>query len=161
MKAVLVTLLAAAALLAATPATAQAEGQTEFTLIASDGGGADFHFANEAGERNPTLTVPAGATITITLKNEGGFHNLHVEGQDPSEYVENPDDTVTVTFTAPETGSIGYWCDPHKSTGMAGKIVVAGSETTPTPEEKNDSPGLGLIGGILALAGVALYARRQ
>lgn len=152
-----------AATLAATPALAQEQGQTEFTLVTTDGGGADNHFSLEGtGEKNPTLVVTPGAEITITLKNENGFHNIQVEGFPASDYVEAAGDEVTYTFTAPESGTLEYFCVPHKSMDMKGTIRVAGTpETTDTETENNNTPGVALLGTLLALGLVAATATRR
>ncbi len=157
MKTVAITLVIIGALFAALPANAQEEGQTAFTLVGHEDSG--FYWTLEGQTaKNPTLVVPAGATITVTVKSAGGFHNLHVEGSPAGDYIETGE-TTTYTFTAPASGSVGYWCDPHKSSGMAGIVKVAGAATPEAGDNK--SPGLGLIGAVLAIAGVALYARRK
>lgn len=147
--------------LAALPATAQDAGQTSFTLQTYTEGGSGYFTIEGQTARNPTLVVPAGETITITLKGtDAGVHNVQVEGADASEYVQAATDEIIYTFTAPASGSVGYWCVPHKGAGMAGTVQVAGSEATPE-DAGNGSPGLPLAGLAAALVGVALLLRRK
>lgn len=100
-------------------------GAVAFTLLGFAEGG-EFWWEDEEGNRNPTLRVPAGAEVTITARSVSGFHNVHVEGFGPSDYFSDGEET-TYTFTAPASGTLPYWCDPHRSAGMAGRVVVEGS----------------------------------
>jgi plastocyanin len=149
-------LLAAGLALAAVPAVAQETGATAFTLIAKN---PEFVWANEQGQENPTLVVPAGQQVTVTVKNDAdqeGFHSLQVKGQDKSEDIEDAGQTVTYTFTAPASGSVEYVC-PYHATTMKGTVRVAGSAV----EEKKESPGLQVVGLGLAFLGAALVLRRK
>jgi hypothetical protein len=63
-------------------------GQTSFDISAGD------NFFAYAGEKKPTLTVPAGKTITINFKNVGtAIHNMRFAGDD-NKY-DNGDDSVS------------------------------------------------------------------
>lgn len=154
------TLLSLALALAAVPAAAQDEGQTTFDLegYAEDG---EFYFTFAGGtERNPTLVVPAGAEITVNFHSISGLHNVHVEGQDAGDFVDTGEST-TYTFTAPDSGTVAYWCDPHRSAGMEGVVRVAGADGDdgPVPGD-NGTPGAGVLLVTLAGLGAALLARR-
>jgi MYXO-CTERM domain-containing protein len=145
--------------LAALPASAQDAGQTTFALEThSEAGSGYFTLAGETA-RNPTLVVPAGETITVTLTamDGDGVHNIQVDGASASEYVQAEGDEVIYTFTAPASGTKQYFCFPHRSAGMGGTVQVAGSETTP----ENGSPALPLAGLAVALLGAALLLRRK
>lgn len=163
MKTALIALaLVAVAGFAALPATAQETGETQFTLIAEN---PDFVWKNEAGQVNPTLVVPAGEEITVTVKNDpeqDGFHSLQVGDQPASEDITDAGAQVTYTFTAPETGSVKYVCPYHPGT-MEGLFRVAGSEPVDEGGEQNENntPGLGLVGALAALGFVAVAARRR
>ncbi|HSP55611.1 MAG TPA: cupredoxin domain-containing protein [Dehalococcoidia bacterium] len=94
------------------------------------------NFFEFAGEKKPTLTVPAGKTITINIKNIGtAIHNMRFVGDD-NKY-DNNDDSVsnpalvsagqsaTLTFTAPDkAGTYDFRCDFHP-TDSVGKIKVS------------------------------------
>ena len=107
-------------------------GETAFDISMGEASG---NFFELDGEKNPTLTVPAGEEITINLTNGGAaIHNLRFGGED-TEY-NTDDDAVSdpalvsagqaakVTFTAPrEAGTYTYQCDFHP-TDMLGEIEV-------------------------------------
>jgi plastocyanin len=81
------------------------------------------------------IPVPAGATVTFNLTNDGtAIHNMRVAGADnelntdddavsePSLF--NAGDTGTLEWTAPdEPGEIAFQCDFH-TTDMTGTITV-------------------------------------
>lgn len=161
MKTIAFTLLAVGLALAATPAHAQETGQTSFVLETHTEGGSGYFTLEGQTARNPTLVVPAGETITITLKGlDVGVHNIQVDGASASDYVQAAGDEVQYTFTAPASGSKQYWCVPHKGAGMIGQVQVAGSATN-GGEGGNDTPGLPLAGLAIALVGAALLLRRK
>lgn len=81
------------------------------------------------------FTVPADATVTINLTNDGAaIHNMRFAGEDNEfntgdDAVSDPStvaagDTATLTFTAPsEAGEFGLLCDFHP-TDMTGTLTV-------------------------------------
>lgn len=106
--------------------------ETTFDLSMGESAG---NFFELDGEKNPTLTIPAGEEVTVNLTNDGAaIHNMRFGGED-KEY--NTDDdvasdpalvaagqTATLTFTAPgEAGTYIYQCDFHP-TDMLGEIEV-------------------------------------
>ena len=107
-------------------------GETAFDMSMHETGANVFELD---GEKNPTLTVSAGAEITINLVNEGAaIHNMRFAGDDNT--YDNADDAVsepalvtaggeaTLTFTAPsDAGTYDYRCDFHP-TDMLGKVEV-------------------------------------
>lgn len=86
------------------------------------------------GQRNPTLAVAPGDTITVQLTNGGSqIHNMRTAGAD-SEFdndddaVSNPDviaggATATLSFSFAEPGTFDYRCDFHP-VDMVGQITV-------------------------------------
>lgn len=156
---VLVALLALA--VSAVPqAQAQAEGQTSFVLEAHMDGEGTYWTLEGDTRKAPTLVVPAGAKITVTVKNmDDAVHNIQVDGQPASDYVEATGDTVVYEFTAPASGSKDYWCVPHKSSGMVGVVQVAGS--APADESGQDTPGLGALAVVVAGSVAAWVASRR
>ena len=163
MKTIGLTMIALGLAVAALPADAQ--GQTSFTLVTHSTSGSGYFTLEGETAQNPTLNVAPGETITITLKaaDGDGVHNFKVDGEaSGSDYVQATGDSVTYTFTAPASGTKEYFCEPHKGAGMKGLISAGGSTTTPPADgEENGSPGFGLIGAIVALAGLALVLRRK
>lgn len=152
-----------------------AQGQTTFALEThSEGAGGYFTIEGQT-QRNPTLNVAPGEsiTITITAADGNGVHNICVEPTDTcSEFVTAEGDTQTLTFTAPTSGTVEYYCQPHVSAGMKGLVSAASATTTPTGTGgtptpattgggENGAPGFGLVGALVALAAMAIVMRRK
>lgn len=149
--------------LTALTATAQT-GQTAFTLLAKSQGGT-FVWTDETGNNvNPTLTVPASAEVTITIKqaeSDGVPHNIKVGTGATSDEVTDLDETVEHKFTAPATGTVSYICAIHPTT-MKGTLRVAGSDGGDGGDGgENGTPGLGLLGSAVAVVGAALLLARR
>ena len=86
----------------------------------------------EAGTDNgvnyfsPTvLTGKPGQSVTVQLANESSTvpHNFSVDGQDVNVDLD-PSATQTVTVTFPESGSVTFFCEYHKASGMLGELTV-------------------------------------
>jgi len=87
------------------------------------------------GQKNPTLQVAAGETLTVDLTNKGtAIHNMRIAGADnqynsSDDAVSDPNivsggQSATIEWTAPDTpGKINYQCDFHP-TDMKGTIEV-------------------------------------
>lgn len=90
----------------------------------SEGGKFFFRIKGET-QANPALRIAPGAEVTVTPTTlSGGVHNFCTSLDNKcSALATEGGDPVTFTFTAPaEGGSFEYWCSPHKSSGMTGKI---------------------------------------
>lgn len=82
------------------------------------------------------LTVKAGESVTIDLKNEGvAIHNMRIAGADGTyqtddDAVSDPQlvqagATATLSWTAPDQpGEMKFQCDFHVAVGMIGTITV-------------------------------------
>jgi len=93
------------------------------------------NFFEYNGEKNPTLSVPAGDSLTIDLSNTGvAIHNMRIAGEDNQfntgdDAVSDPSlvsggGTATIEWTAPSSpGDVNYQCDFHP-TDMKGVITV-------------------------------------
>ncbi|MDO8614855.1 MAG: plastocyanin/azurin family copper-binding protein [Dehalococcoidia bacterium] len=103
--------------------------ETTFDLAMGD------NFFELAGEKNPTIAIPAGEEITINLSNGGvAIHNMRFPGDD-NDYDTGDDaasdpalvtggQEATLAFTAPaKAGTYDYRCDFHP-TDMLGKFKV-------------------------------------
>jgi len=130
----------------AAPSTAASSGGSDSSGAGStmtiDGIAANVHGSKdvsgastvsvEAGTDNgvnyfsPTvLTGKPGQSVTVQLANESSTvpHNFSVDGQDVNVDLD-PSATQTVTVTFPESGSVTFFCEYHKASGMLGELTV-------------------------------------
>lgn len=111
----------------------------------------------DASEKNPTLTIPPGARVEVTLKNVAHVgHNIRFD--DPINRalpILDPGRQDTLTFDVPAnaSGRSGYWCEPHRSFGMQGEIAWGAEESRRTP-----SPW---VAAVLAVSMAALLPRTR
>lgn len=90
------------------------------------------------GQINPTLKLPVGAVVQITLINgDGAEHDIAVRmGKTDvvSEHVLAKEASTIIVFRADKEGETEYFCTlpGHKAAGMVGKIIVG----KPKPKEK-------------------------
>ena len=87
--------------------------------------GMRFRLAS-ADEQNPTLVVAPGERVEITLRNldVGVRHNLAVRGAvNIQSRLIRAEESIAISFIAPQSGSLTYYCTPHSRT-MMGTIVV-------------------------------------
>jgi len=101
---------------------------------------ADFYFADASGNKNPTISVKVGESVTFDLANTGtAVHNVHVadasgkyatafcttSGSDPcsnpASVTAGSTGKLTVKFAS--AGTYEFRCDFHP-TQMSGKFVV-------------------------------------
>lgn len=157
----------ALALLAAAAVAPFAAAQSTIELEAHDGGG-EFWFTLAGGTaKNPQLKVEPGAEVTVTLKNAGAIvHNFVLDApvKQGIPCCVPGGGSSTFTFTAPaEDATIEYWCDPHRSVGMKGMLVVGAGGAEPAgggdggraaPDLSSIGPGSTLFG--LGLAGLVV-----
>jgi plastocyanin len=65
----------------------------------------------------------AGAQIKLELKNEATVvHNFSLTDQKVDQDVQ-PDQSVDVTVTIPQSGFVEFFCKYHKATGMVGELT--------------------------------------
>jgi len=75
------------------------------------------------------ITVPAGAKVTFSMKNEGvALHNIHIFSDDatPKNPITQPiggGATSQLVVTFPKKGTVKFQCDLH-TPDMAGTITV-------------------------------------
>jgi len=69
-----------------------------------------------------SVTVPRGSAVRF--RNSTGIHTVTPQGH--SQWVEWVTTTVGQTFdvTFNTAGTYAYYCDPHRSLGMDGTVVV-------------------------------------
>jgi plastocyanin len=127
--------LAVLAVSAALLAACGSSGSSKHTIAgvsANDKGSKDvtgmttFEIEADSFYFNPTvLKGSPGQHITLTIKNEasGTEHNFTVESQHVDKDLEaGKQQTVSVTF--PASGTISFFCEYHKHSGMAGGLQV-------------------------------------
>ena len=69
------------------------------------------------------IQVDSGTTVTWKWTGEGGAHNVvHEDGEFESDLQE--EDGATFEHTFEEEGNFLYYCNPHRSQGMKGAVVV-------------------------------------
>lgn len=76
----------------------------------------------------PAIRISTGTTVTWEWTGQGGGHNVQpVEDSDFSEFGESEiidEEGHTVENTFSETGVALYECEPHRTLGMVGGIIV-------------------------------------
>lgn len=78
------------------------------------------------GYSQKQLTVKQGETVTITLTNSDGFHDIVIDEFVVASEKIRTGETTSVTFVASEVGSFEYYCSvgSHRANGMFGTLVV-------------------------------------
>ncbi|WP_227373724.1 halocyanin domain-containing protein [Haladaptatus halobius] len=79
--------------------------------------------SNEMAFAPPAIRVRPGTTVTWKWVGSG-HHNVVAEGGEFDSGSPETGATFEHTFETPET--VLYYCEPHKSAGMKGAIVVEG-----------------------------------
>lgn len=124
--------------------------------------GIDFWFtiAGYPG-KNPTLSIPAGTVVNVTLHNEGtAKHNFHVDGVAggiPCCIAVGA--TEKGTFTMPNQ-PVQYYCEPHRTLGMQGQLIPMQQSTDGTTSTGKGMPAPGVASALLVLAFVITRRRR-
>ena len=126
-------------------APAAAAGPLELVIEAhTEGSGGYFTLEGETA-KNPRIRVAPGQEVRVTLRGtDNGVHNFCVgDSRSCTEYVSAPGDVQTFTFTAPESGTVEYFCAPHKGAGMRGSVAVAaaGDDGGEAPAEEGTITG--------------------
>lgn len=114
------------AAIATPPLTPDVGPATQFVLEGHQAAARYSFLSPESPQHNPALAVPADAAVEITLRVVSGVHNLRVglENATARTAILTEGEEATLSFVAPANGFLEYWCDPHKSAGMRGRISV-------------------------------------
>ena len=132
------------------PAAPEPAGPLAIALEAHTTGGSGYFTLAGESARNPTLRVAPGQEVTVTLTGmDDGVHNFCIGAGQCTAFVTSAGDSATFTFTAPATGTLEYYCQPHRSGGMKGSLAVGDAGAAPGGE----SPGEGeaITGGTIDL----------
>ena len=91
------------------------------------GGGTSVDLTAMDFSFSPTqLSVPAGASVTVNLKNTGQTeHSFTLDNGGTSVDVDKGG-TATANFTAPQSGTLSFHCKYHP-TQMKGTITIGGA----------------------------------
>lgn len=107
-----------------TPDAETPAGPITITMTAHQEGSALYFMVEGDTRRNPTITVAPGQQVTFHLRIVSGVHNLNVNNEAKTDILSAGDE-ATIEWTAPaEGGTVEYWCDPHRSAGMRGRVQV-------------------------------------
>ncbi len=115
---------AASALLALAACGSTDSGSSSSSSSAAGGGSGPTVTAMNYAFSPTSVPVSAG-TVTVTFKNatDSTTHSLTLDNGG-GEVVAGPGQTQTLTFTAPQSGSVAFHCKFHAS--MHGSFTVGG-----------------------------------
>jgi halocyanin-like protein len=110
-------------------------GQDSVTIeVGAQGNGGAFAFAP------PAVRIDPGTTVTWEWTGEGGQHNVVDEG---GNFESELKASGSFEQTFDSSGSVRYFCQPHKSLGMKAAIIVTeggGGMSTPTETATPSGP---------------------
>jgi halocyanin-like protein len=93
-------------------------GQSSVTVMSgSEGNNGNFAFDPSA------IRVDAGTTVTWEWTGKGGQHNV-VDEDGAFESDLTAEEGFTFEHTFEESGTTLYYCQPHKTLGMKGAVIV-------------------------------------
>ena len=93
-------------------------GTDEIDLEA-DNDGSDFYFEPTVLQGKP------GQQLKIDVENEGDVaHNFSIDDQDINQDIQ-PGEKQEVTVTFPQSGTVEFYCEFHRSQGMGGELSVS------------------------------------
>ena len=118
-----------------------------------------------------SLTIKVGETVCWQWTDSADLHNvaeISSEGDQTRKeggvYSGATAKTVDFRHTFTEATTFHYICEPHVGMQMVGKVVVGDSAetdtSTPYSGDDEETPGFGLVLGVLAVIGIALISRR-
>src|SRR5699024_4708772 len=116
-------------------------GNKQVTItVGSKANGGNFGFTPAA------VRVDPGTKIIWKWNGKGGQHNdVAQDGSFSSELVDSSGHTFSKTFE--NDARIKYYCEPHKSLGMKGAVVVGNPPAASGANGSNASDGSGAVGG--------------
>ena len=103
---------------------------TSGTNIGASVGSQKVSFTVNAGNfyfRPNVLRVKQGDTVELTVKNDGGVHDLKIDEFNTSTAtLTKTGEMQTITFVADKKGSFEYYCSigQHRQNGMKGTLIV-------------------------------------
>ena len=116
-----------------------------------------------------SLTIKVGETVCWQWTDASDLHNvaeISSEGDQMKKeggvYSGATATTVDFRYTFTEAMTFHYICEPHVGMQMVGKVIVGDTAAEPSTSvtEEEETPGFGLILGVLEVIGIALVSRR-
>ncbi|WP_440008887.1 halocyanin domain-containing protein [Halomicrococcus sp. SG-WS-1] len=92
-------------------------GKSEITVTVGADANNGFTFTP------PAIKISTGTTVVWKWSGKGGSHNV-VEADGVFESEMSGEKGHTFEHTFDEVGTYRYYCEPHRSTGMKGGILV-------------------------------------
>ncbi|HUQ62456.1 MAG TPA: cupredoxin domain-containing protein [Acidimicrobiales bacterium] len=92
-------------------------GESGSTVVVAKGGNSP-HFDPDV------IKVPVGREVTFTFKNEDTVAHNFIVSYIGVEVEAQPGQSVPVTLTAPDKGTLNFYDSKFQGEGMAGKIEV-------------------------------------
>ena len=139
------------ALLTAPLASAHGDDVQHLIVTMHNDDGFYFEILGLEGQ-NPDLPLTSGITYEITVRNDGTMAHDFNLGALGGTALLSPGESETLTVSYDGTAS-NYWCNPHRNSGMEGRIVEPQSDS-------EDAPGFQFaVFGAVLLGLVALRRR--
>ena len=116
-----------------------------------------------------SVTIDEGDTVRFFWGGQALPHNA-IEVDDTFNSGEPESDVdYSFTFEFGTAGEYDFFCEPHRSVGMEGVVVVNPVVVTEEPEpqvetsEENNSPSISILASVavIALAGVLRFSRKD
>ena len=118
-----------------------------------------------------SLTIKVGETVCWQWTDSADLHNvaeISSEGDQMRKeggiYSGETAKTVDFRHTFTEATTFHYICEPHVGMQMVGKVIVGDSTesetSTPYSGDDEETPGFGIVLGVMAVIGIALISRR-
>lgn len=97
--------------------------QTVTVSVGASGNGGNFAFAP------PVIQIDPGTTVQWKWTGQGGGHNVVDEGGEFESGSPVSEAGVNFEHDFEDAGTYKYYCQPHRSLGMKGVVVVGPLET--------------------------------
>lgn len=126
----------AAALLLALAACGES---TNTSSTGNNGGTTINETAKDFVYEQTSFSVPAGATVTVDFKNDGSTTHSFTLDNGAASKDADPGASTTLSFTAPQSGTLTFHCKYHPTT-MMGTITVGAGGGGASTGSGNSSP---------------------
>ena len=119
-------------------------GESTNTSSTGNNGGTTINeTAKDFVYEQTSFTVPAGATVTVDFKNDGSTTHSFTLDNGAASKDADPGASTTLSFAAPQSGTLTFHCKYHPTTMMGTITVGAGGGSTGTGTSSPSSNGYG------------------